>query len=312
MSSNINDLVKLARSYGSLHVEYERASSDYIRQAAPLSSEEFWPLVAELSLALVRAKGETDAPDSKKVVEEFIRSRLFDARSGDGAMLAVWEKLASFTNAYSKTKRVIYKLCDKWSDLDMGDDGFGDFCDSFVLAGPDMIGKIEDGDIANMRQLRVATSDHPLQRFMLRGENYMEMFLEEFLAEKLPSVVRYGKRGDDQEKCQTPDVVESMDLQSIVDALAPVLEKTTRPFPGFVQVNLTTAEHAALTKVVQMLQLADLVNYKRAQDSYPRLLNAVKLVLAIADHPDQNPGEKISLATKTRAQLDSALKFAEK
>jgi len=103
-----------------------------------------------------------------------------------------------------------------------------------------------------------------------------------------------------------------MDLQAIVEALAPVLEKTTRPFPGFVQVNLTTAEHAALTKVVQMLQLADLVNYKKAQDSFPRLLQALKLVLAIADHPDQNPTEKISLSSKTRAQLDSAVAFAEK
>lgn len=103
-----------------------------------------------------------------------------------------------------------------------------------------------------------------------------------------------------------------MDLQEIVDALSLILEKTTRPFPGHVQINLTTTEHAALTKVVQMFQLADLVNYKRAQDSYPRLLQAVKLILAIADHPGSNPGEQISLATKTRAQLDSAVKFAEK
>lgn len=103
-----------------------------------------------------------------------------------------------------------------------------------------------------------------------------------------------------------------MDLQEIADALSLILEKATRPFPGHVQINLTTTEHAALTKVVQMFKLADLVNYKRAQDAYPRLLLAVKLVLAIADNPGANPGEKISLATKTRAQLDSALQFAEK
>jgi hypothetical protein len=114
------------------------------------------------------------------------------------------------------------------------------------------------------------------------------------------------------EKDLTSGVGRDMDLEAIVAALAPVLEKTTRPIPGLVQVNLTTTEHAALTKVIQMLQLADLVNYKKAQDSFPRLLQAVKLVVAIADNPEANPTEKISLSPKTRAQLDRAISFTEK
>lgn len=327
MDIKIKDLVQLAHDHGKLKNEYEQAARGYVDQAEPLASEEFWPLVGELAQALVKAKGKSDMPSSKKVIEEFVRSRLFDARArrdpwnrddkqDSNEMLVVWEKLASFTKAYGKTKNVIYKLCDKFADLDMSDDTFGDFCDAFVLAGPEMIERIKVGDIATMNQLRKATDDHPLQRFMLRGENYMEMFLGEFLAEKLPGVARDVMRlvrwGEPLKECQTPGVVEGMDLKAIVDALVPVTEKTTRPFPGHVQVNLTTAEHEALVKVAQMLQLADLVNYKRAQDSYPRLLQALKLVLAIADHPEQNPTEKISLATKTRAQLDSALKFAEK
>lgn len=119
------------------------------------------------------------------------------------------------------------------------------------------------------------------------------------------------------EKNQTPVVVESMDLQAIVEALAPVSDPRNRQddldsFEGDIHVVLSPVQYKAVQNVVAMFQLADLVNYKRAQDSYPRLLNAVKLVLAIADHPEQNPAEKISLAPKTRAQLDSALKFAEK
>lgn len=81
---------------------------------------------------------------------------------------------------------------------------------------------------------------------------------------------------------------------------------------GFVHLTLTVDQWESVKRVISMFQLADLVNIKQAQDSFPRLLNAVKLVLAIADHPEQNPTEKISLAPKTRAQLDSALKFAEK
>jgi hypothetical protein len=81
---------------------------------------------------------------------------------------------------------------------------------------------------------------------------------------------------------------------------------------GFVHLTLSVKQWEDVNRLISMLQLADLVNYKRAQDSFPRLLQAVKLVLAIADHPDHNPTEKISLASKTRAQLDSAVKFAEK
>ena len=75
---------------------------------------------------------------------------------------------------------------------------------------------------------------------------------------------------------------------------------------------LTYEEYRAVVSVVEMLNLANITNYKRAQEAHPRLVQALKLVLAIADSPDQNPEEKISLAPKTRAQLDSALQFAEK
>lgn len=103
-----------------------------------------------------------------------------------------------------------------------------------------------------------------------------------------------------------------VDLQVILDALLPILTNGKPGESGTAVVTLTVPQFTAATNVIAMLQLADLVNYKKAQDAYPRLLNAVKLVLAIADNPEMNPTEKISLAPKTRAQLDSALKFAEK
>jgi hypothetical protein len=80
---------------------------------------------------------------------------------------------------------------------------------------------------------------------------------------------------------------------------------------GFVHLTLSLDQWEKIQKVIAMFQLADLVNYKLAQDSFPRLLNAVKLILAIEDHPFQNPDDRIRLAPKTRAQLDSAVKFAE-
>jgi hypothetical protein len=42
------------------------------------------------------------------------------------------------------------------------------------------------------------------------------------------------------------------------------------------------------------------------REEYQRLVNAVKLVLAIADHPESNV-DVVRLAPKTREQLEAAL-----
>lgn len=105
-----------------------------------------------------------------------------------------------------------------------------------------------------------------------------------------------------------------MTLQEIVEALAPLVDREfAKPTPDGQKMVLILRDdqYKAIETVVSALQLASLMNYKQAQDAFPRLLNAVKLIVAIADHPEQNPTEQISLAPKTRAQLDSALKFAE-
>jgi hypothetical protein len=88
--------------------------------------------------------------------------------------------------------------------------------------------------------------------------------------------------------------------------------KEREQYEGYVTIELSTEEFKAAANVIAGLQLADLVNYKLAQASFPRLLQALKLILSIADNPEANPTEKISLSSKTRAQLDSALRFAEK
>lgn len=325
MVDNLKSLVELAGEHGELAGRYGREVRSYLDQCHALDGDEFWPLLDQLAKAIT--ENHRGLTDSKRAIGEFVRSRLFDQKARDWSRdhnthrtfysdleLTTWQKLAQFTKAYRKVKAGLSRTCGEWTDLDMGDDGFGDFIDSMVLGGMERCQAITTGKIATMAQLRESLAGHPLERFILRGENYIEMFLEEALGEKLPSIARHFQDTHDEKVEKDPEsvVLASMDLEAVAATLALILEKTTRPFPGHVQINLTSDEHAALTKVVHMFQFADLVNYKRAQDSYPRLLQAVKLVIAIADNPGANPGEKISLATKTRAQLDSAVKFAEK
>lgn len=200
MDNQIKGLVEMADEYGTLRTRFLNAASRHIDAAALLSDEEFWPLVGELAKELAASKTHPHYRTGK-VVEEFVRSRLFDRQSSipsydrdhrglANEQLAIWEKLASFARTYEKAKGRVYRLCDKFPDLGRGDDSFGDFCDSFVLAGKEMLDSIEDGRIATMKQVEMAVADHPLRDFMLHGENYVVFTLERNLAKKLPSVAR--------------------------------------------------------------------------------------------------------------------------
>lgn len=111
-------------------------------------------------------------------------------------------------------------------------------------------------------------------------------------------------------------VMSEMNLKEVADVLDTLLANASRQRGQRVMIDLSQEEHERLCTVVSMFKLADLVNYKQAQDSFPRLLNAVKLILALDDlgknfKDDSGQVEQISLAPKTRAQLDSAVKFAE-
>lgn len=111
----------------------------------------------------------------------------------------------------------------------------------------------------------------------------------------------------------TPVVRDCMDLEALLAALMPIRTGAFHVTDnGDVLIPMTADQRNAAALAVQSIELADLVNYKNAIASFPRLLQALKLVMAIADNPMANPDDRISLSTKTRNQIESALKFAEK
>jgi hypothetical protein len=63
-----------------------------------------------------------------------------------------------------------------------GDDGYGDLLDSFFLAGPTVVQAAlnkEIGDNTEMSEMVVASLGEKLGKFVLNGENYFRMFMEE-------------------------------------------------------------------------------------------------------------------------------------
>lgn len=326
--SNIKEILTLARAHSQAKARFVGSFRDFADSVGPLHVDRFWPMVDALADTIVKRKGEP-----KRSISEWVRARLFDHQfrvvgaesPADAKQRTVneWFTIVQFARQYRDVVRALYSACDRWPDLDMSDDTFGDFLDSLVLHGRRTTEMVINREIATKQALGVRLFTHPLENMILRNnENYILMSVHDALIEYAPTVTHdltdadlgYGpsvtKIPENPVSDAGSTTMNGMNLQEVATTLQNLLEKTTRPFPGTVQINLSQAEHEQLTKVVQMFQLADLVNYKVAQDSFPRLLAAVKLVLAIADNPFTNP-DKISLAPKTRAQLDSAVKFAE-
>jgi len=104
-----------------------------------------------------------------------------------------------------------------------------------------------------------------------------------------------------------------MDLSKLLTDLealtAPerIKQRTSR---GYVRLEIPEDEYDAAVAAVTNLKLADLVHDRKAIASFGKLVNAVKLVLAIEAHPFQNPTERVKLGPKSRNQLRAALKVA--
>lgn len=77
----------------------------------------------------------------------------------------------------------------------------------------------------------------------------------------------------------------------------------------WVDIRLTAEEYEEVFAVMQMLKMAEMINYKTAQAAFPKLVSAVQLILAIEAAPESNP-DMIRMAPKTREQLRAALKVA--
>lgn len=107
-----------------------------------------------------------------------------------------------------------------------------------------------------------------------------------------------------------------MNIKTVVDALKLFDERNLSSLrtyeSGHVYLLLSNEEYAQAKAVRDMVSLAELTNYMNAQAAVPKLLMAVKLILAIADNPFSSPADRVFLAPKTRGQLEDAVESAQK
>jgi hypothetical protein len=96
-----------------------------------------------------------------------------------------------------------------------------------------------------------------------------------------------------------------MDLPEI-NRVMRTLENHVSHDDDWVDIRLTSSEYEEVFAVIRMLNVAEMTNYKTAQAAFPKLVQAVKLVLAL----DKDSREAITLESKHRAQLRRALTVA--
>lgn len=209
---DINELSKLGIAHRDAKAAYEKAARNYIRSVKPMSEAKFWPMVDVFAESLHRFI-KIYKREHKVGITEFVRGHLFDAahscrcnipKGGFGDyVMGQWHELVAFLAQYERQHVVAYNAMKNWEDLDRGDDGFGDLCDSMPLAGGDIFRALREGDIANAKQLTKALKaldekeKHPGSKFILDGENYIRMFLEEALSDYFIGTIKYNEEEED-------------------------------------------------------------------------------------------------------------------
>ena len=209
----MSNLIQTAKARNEANKAYKTAVSAEMRSLKPMDPEEFWETLACLASNLKAGKTSVDSAMHNFMCNAVYQSYgtcppCFDELSKHFA----WELACRFLRKYEEVKATLSKKMHDMKGLDRGDDGYGDLMDSLPLAGRDIVDAIMSDDIANYKQLEKALGEvhekHSLKKFILDGENYITMKLEEALVKAYLSVVRdIDDEGYSEERRSDPHVV---------------------------------------------------------------------------------------------------------
>lgn len=173
-----------------------------------MTTEEFWQVIPSLAKRVLSDR------DIEPAMHNFMCNNVYQSYGDcaepfeDLSSPVAWELAVRFLNKYEEVKSTLHKKCYDLRGLERGDDGYGDLMDSLPLAGKDIVDGLMNDDIATYKQLQEAftlKNDQPLKKFILNGENYICMKLEEKLQEAYLAVSRDLEDDDEDGCCQRED-----------------------------------------------------------------------------------------------------------
>lgn len=198
----MSNFIQTAKARNAAQEAYKKAFWAELRSLKPMPTEEFFVTVEALAKVVEqdRKRGMGSA------MHNFFCNNVYQSYGqcawpfDDLSKPVAWELMARFHNKYEEVKSTLSKKCWELKGLERGDDGYGDLMDSLPLAGRAVVEGLLNDDIANYKQLEKALADHPLKDFILNGENYVEMKMEEKLEEAFLSVVRDLDEDDEDDR----------------------------------------------------------------------------------------------------------------
>jgi len=188
----MSNLIQTAKARNAASKAYKEAFKAELRSLKPMETEDFFVVLEALAERVLSDKSRGIG----SAMHNFMCNCVYQsygpcpAPFDDLSKPVAWELMCRFHNKYEEVKATLSKKMWEMKGLERGDDGYGDLIDSLPLAGRKVVESILNDDIANYKQLEKALNDDPLKNFILHGENYIEMKLEEALEKAFLSVVR--------------------------------------------------------------------------------------------------------------------------
>jgi len=202
MTTTKPEMISIGTQYALLHQQYERECRGYINAVAPLTDEDFWLLIGKLQDDVKYRMNADHGCD------EFVRSLCFDRSRRNipkkfrpvdedgqyvrGDELNGWELAAAFATKYDQ---ILHKIHRALRDVNMhrGDDGFGDFCDSFPLAGQVAFDTLISSHRPTCDEIEGLVPE-AWKKFICHGENYIVTTLVNNLIRRFCYIVSQSER----------------------------------------------------------------------------------------------------------------------
>ena len=200
-----NELLKAAITRNKANEAFKTAFRAEMRSLKPMHDDEHFNGVLDALSKMVQ-QGRKSGRDMESVMHNFMCACVYQTYGevpdafDDLSQPVAWELMARFHNRYETVKATLSKVMWEMKGLSRSDDSYGDLIDSLPLAGREIIDRIVTEDIATYKQLEKALADHPLKDFILHGENYVEMKLEEALEKAFLSVARDAEFDEDEDR----------------------------------------------------------------------------------------------------------------
>lgn len=201
----MSNLKQLAKAQRDSNAAYEKAFRKEIRSLKPMKLEEFWEVVPFVVERVLKDNDVDSAMHNLMCNAVYQSYGKCPPSFEDLSQPVAWELMVRFLNKYEEVKSTLHNKCSDLRGLERGDDGYGDLMDSLPLAGKEIVEGLINDDIATYKQLEAAFVTRNeigkvvslLQPFILNGENYITMKLEEALQSAYLSVSRNDEDDDD-------------------------------------------------------------------------------------------------------------------